>query len=164
LFRFPERDPTMLIRWGEKCQFTEDFVASTSSLFLCQDHFSPVDIGVKYLKKGAIPDRNLIKYKSCNNADINLNAVRSPPRKRHRSQSPVEVCRQCHKNPKTLKVFQKKYFRFKKLSDERQIRIKMLRKENSNLKRKLVRLESKTEKNIYSEIDKINLTGNENAS
>jgi len=64
------------MRWAEKCQYTEDYVASTSSLFLCQDLFSPDGIGVKYLKKGTIPDRNLIKYKSCNNVDINEKCCR----------------------------------------------------------------------------------------
>lgn len=161
LFRFPEKEPTILMKWAEKCQFTEDFVASTSSLFLCQDHFCPDDIGIKYLRRGTIPDRNLGNEHGCDNDEIDFSAIRSPPRKRPRSQSPAEICRQCHRSTKTLKCFQKKYASFKKLADERQERIKMLRRENSNLKRKVIRLEVKSKKNILSEIEKMNLTGNE---
>jgi len=47
-------------------------------ILIFQDNFSPDDIGYKCQRKGTIPGRNLFKYNSCNNDEIDFSAVRLP--------------------------------------------------------------------------------------
>lgn len=55
-FPFP-KDPQLCRIWKTKCGIVADGV--TTKLYLCNNHFEPIDVGQKRLKKKTIPTRNL---------------------------------------------------------------------------------------------------------
>jgi len=163
LFKLPSNDDFLFIEWAKQCGFTEDFVANSGSLFLCEDHFLPENIGQRYLKKGAIPVQNLSRpMEKVENTEEDPNLFQSPPRKRIRSESPAESCRQCHRHVTTLKAFQKIIILNKKNLQYKKKRLELLEKENVNLKKRVERLKQKVSKNFVSEIDSMALSENEN--
>ncbi|XP_030570138.1 uncharacterized protein LOC115769454 isoform X2 [Drosophila novamexicana] len=137
LFKFPVKDPAIFKQWAQICNFSEDFLAKASSLFLCQYHFSPDKIGIRFLKPGSIPDRNLSPGISCTTDENPSNLVKLPPRKR---KKPAELCRQCPKKSTMLKIYQNQYLLFRNTAEVRKLRIYELKRENNTLKQKIMQL------------------------
>lgn len=114
LFRFPNFDSPLFKVWAEKCHFDEEFVANFPLLFLCDKHFSSDLIGKRYLKRGAVPTLNITNNDSADigetQKEVDLSMLKSPPRKRKRSESPISKCFNCQKNVENEAFYRKMYF------------------------------------------------------
>lgn len=139
LFKFPPVQSPMFFSWVEKCGFTEEFVAKSANLFLCDRHFCPEDIGKRKLKLGTVPkffsegeNVRLVEYE---HSDLDLTLLRPPTRKRKRSVSPASRCVQCHKNMKAVSYYQAQNRILNKKLHKKQEKIKALRNENIKFKR-----------------------------
>lgn len=166
-FKFPEYDSPLFMQWVENCNLSEEFVSNSSSLILCQDHFAKAAIGKKFLKRGTLPEYFLsTKYQgavsdSTESQDVDLSVLKSPARKRKRSDSPPDICRQCHKTIKDLKNVQQKYSVTKKRENVKKKQVIELKKENVNLRKEINRLKAKQKDSFDDYVKDINLNENE---
>lgn len=108
IFSCPPIDTFLGQMWRQRCAFPDE-----KNLFVCEEHFASEQIGRKYLKKEAIPSKNLSPLAAGSEYAEDVFVVNSP-KKRIRSLSPEElVCSSCEKHVRNVIFYKKKYLALK---------------------------------------------------
>lgn len=133
MFSFPPADQAMGQIWREKCHIPlENY---DKKLKICQNHFHESDIGVRLLKRGAVPTQ-MLGYEIEDNFDFDELPAFSG------SFAPEVACRNCMAQTKCADTFRKKYTK--------------LQKENKKLRKELTALKQKTKAESSAAIAAIN--------